>query len=47
MKDLYDPVWVTGVISVQSMVKDLYLVDGSAGIDIGYTMQANQIEPYE
>jgi hypothetical protein len=47
MKQLYDPVWVTGVISVQSMVKDLYLVDGSAGIDIGYTMKANHIEPYE
>lgn len=46
-KGLYEPVWVTGVISIQSMVKDLYLVDGSAGIDIGYTMQADQIEPYE
>jgi hypothetical protein len=46
-KQLYEPVWVTGVISVQSMVKDLYLVDGSADVDIGYTMQANQIEPYE
>jgi hypothetical protein len=47
MKDMYDPVWITGVISAQSMVKDLYLVDGSAGIDIGYTMKANHIEPYE
>jgi len=46
-KKLYDPVWVTGVISVQSMVKDLFLVDGSAGVQIGYNMQANQIEPYE
>ena len=44
---LYDPVWVTGVISAQSTVKDLYLVDGSAGVDIGYAMQANRIEPYE
>ena len=47
MKQLYDPVWVTGVISVQVMVKDLYFVDGSAEIDIGYTMKANHIEPYE
>ena len=46
-KKLYDPVWVTGVISIQSMVKDLYLVDGSAGVDIGYTIQAINIEPYE
>ena len=44
---LYDPVWVTGVISVQSTVKDLFLVDGSAGVDIGYAMQADRIEPYE
>jgi hypothetical protein len=46
-KGLYEPVWVTGVISIESMVKDLYLVDGSAGINIGYSMQADQIEPYE
>jgi hypothetical protein len=46
-KQLYDPVWVTGVISVQAAVKDLFLVDGSADIDIGYTMQANLIEPYK
>ena len=46
-KQLYAPVWVTGVISVKSMVKDLYLVDGSAGIDIGYTLQAKNIEPYK
>ena len=46
-KALYEPVWVTGVIAVKSMVKDLYLVDGSAAIDIGYTMQAKNIEPYK
>ena len=44
---LYDPVWVTGVISVQSTAKDLFLVDGSAGVDIGYAMKANRIEPYK
>jgi len=46
-RTLFDPVWVTGVISAKSMVKDLYLVDGSAGVNIGYTMQAIQIKPYE
>jgi hypothetical protein len=45
-KNLYEPVYVTGIISAKSMVKDLYLVDGSAGINIGYSMQANRIEPY-
>jgi hypothetical protein len=46
-KNLYTPVWVTGVITAKSMVKDLYLADGSAGINIGYTMQAKRIEPYK
>ena len=46
-KSLYEPVWVTGVIAVKSMVKDLFLVDGSDEVDIGYTMQANRIEPYK
>ena len=47
IKTMYEPVWVSGEISVKSMVKDLYLVDGSAGVDIGYSMQANRIEPYK
>ncbi len=46
-KNLYEPVWVTGVIAAKSMEKELYLVDGSAGVDIGYSMQANRIEPYK
>ena len=46
-KSLYEPVWVTGVITAKSMVKDLYLSDGSAGVNIGYTMQAKRIEPYK
>lgn len=44
---LYEPVWVTGVIAAKSLVKDLFLVDGTTGINIGYTMQANKIEPYK
>jgi len=44
---LYEPVWVTGVIAAKALVKDLFLVDGSTGINIGYTMQANKIEPYK
>jgi hypothetical protein len=46
-KKIFESVWVTGVISVKSMSKNLFLVDGSAGIDIGYSMQANKIEPYK
>jgi hypothetical protein len=47
VKTMYEPVWVSGEISVKSMVKDLYLVDGSAGVNIGYSMKANRIEPYK
>jgi hypothetical protein len=46
-KNLYEPVWVTGGITAKSMVKDLYLADGSAGVNIGYIMQAKRIEPYK
>ena len=46
VKTMYEPVWVSGEIAVKSMVKDLYLVDGSTGVNIGYTMQATHIEPY-
>ena len=45
-RSLYETVLVTGVISAQSIVKDLFLKDGSANIDIGYTMRADRIEPY-
>jgi hypothetical protein len=47
IKTMYEPVWVSGEIFAKSMVKNLYLVDGSSGVDIGYSMQANQIEPYK
>jgi hypothetical protein len=46
-KGLYDPVWVTGKMSVKSMTRDLYLVDGSADVSIGYALEAWQVEPYE
>ena len=44
---LYEPVWVTGKIDIQSINKDLYLVDGSTGVDIGYAMQDKRVEPYK
>lgn len=44
---LFETIWVTGEISAKSMVKELFLADGSAGINIGYTMQSDRIEPYE
>ena len=38
MKELFDPVWVTGVISTQAFLNEVG--------DAGYTMQATIIEPY-
>lgn len=45
-RNLYETVLVTGVISVGSIVKDLFLKDGSAPVDIGYSMRANRIKSY-
>ena len=42
----FDPIMVTGVISAEMQVRDLYLVDGSNGIPMGYTMESRIIEPY-
>ena len=38
IKELFDPVWVTGVISTQAHPNEVG--------DAGYTMQATIIEPY-
>ena len=46
-KTLFDPVLVTGVILIESLVKDLYLVDGSSNISIGYIMKATKIKSYK
>ena len=43
----FTPVWVTGEMAVKADKKNLYLVDGSAGIDIGYSLAARQVEPYK
>ena len=42
----FTPVWVTGEMAVKAATKNLYLVDGSAGIDVGYSLQAGLVEPY-
>ena len=43
----FTPVWVTGEMAVKAATKNLYLVDGSAGIDVGYSLQASLVEPYK
>jgi hypothetical protein len=43
----FTPVWVTGEMTVKAATKNLYLVDGSSGIDVGYSLEASQVEPYK
>lgn len=44
---LYSAVWVTGKMSVGMGTKSLTLVDGSSGIDFGYSLAATSIELYQ
>lgn len=43
---LFEPVWVTGVLSTQTSNPELNLQDGSAPVDVGYNLKAVTIEPY-
>ena len=45
--DLYEPVWITGRITIMATSQKLFLVDGSADIDTGYTLEGVRIEPYQ
>lgn len=42
----FEPVWVWGEMQVKSVQASLFLVDGNAGIDTGYTLIAEKITPY-
>ena len=44
---LYDPVWVEGTISTTGKTNPWTSFDGVLEISAGYTMQANEVEPYE
>ena len=46
-KGLFDPVWVEGTISTEGATSPYASFDGTLDISAGYTMQANDIEPYE
>ncbi|MEM7408556.1 MAG: DUF3299 domain-containing protein [Pseudomonadota bacterium] len=44
---LYAPVWIEGVMQTEAASHDLTLVDGSAPIDVGYTMGSAAVTKYE
>ncbi|HEX9451631.1 MAG TPA: DUF3299 domain-containing protein [Burkholderiales bacterium] len=47
MSGMFAPVWVTGQMTTGAIKKSLSLVDGSADIDVGYSMRASRVEPYK
>lgn len=46
-KGLFEPVTVTATMKVGSVKKDLFLVDGSAVISMGYSMPAARVVKYQ
>lgn len=44
---MFMPIWVTGKMSAAPSKQALYLVDGEAKIDVGYSLKATAVEPYK
>jgi uncharacterized protein len=47
MRRMFDAVWVTGRIAASGSRKSVEIVDGSADIDVGYSLRASLVEPYQ
>ena len=47
MSGMFEAVWVTGQLTAGAIKKSLSLVDGSADIDVGYSLRASRVEPYK
>jgi len=43
---MFTPVWVTGKMSIVGAKRSLFLVDGSADIDVAYSLRANDVVRY-
>ena len=46
LDNIFKPVSVTGKLEVKSHSQELFLVDGSSDIDIGYSLEVHKIEDY-
>lgn len=44
--NLYEPVWITGTLTVERSSHALALVDGQSDVPVGYALRATAIEPY-
>jgi len=47
MKGTFDAVWVTGRIASNTAKKSVYIADGASDVDVGYALQAIEVEAYE
>lgn len=47
MQGIFMPVWVTGQLATGATKQSLYLIDGTSDIDVGYSLQASEVEPYK
>ena len=47
MRRMFDAVWVTGRIAAAGSKRSVQIVDGSADIDVGYSLRASVVEPYQ
>ncbi len=43
---LFEPVWVTGKLSVARATKTMRLADGEAGVEVGYVIEQARTTPY-
>ena len=46
VRDLYTAVWIHGPMLTKAASKELYLIDGSSDISVGYHINATGYEPY-
>ena len=44
---LFDPVWITGQISVEQASRSLSFIDGTSDVATGYAINGVSVEPYE
>ncbi|WP_241810588.1 DUF3299 domain-containing protein [Vibrio crassostreae] len=44
---LYHPVWLSGELKTIASIQELYLVDGSAPVEMGYSIDGGLIQRYE
>lgn len=47
MAGMFAPVWVTGTLATGAVKKTLSMIDGTADIDIGYTLRASAVTDYK